>query len=85
MTREEAIKWIKEHHRTDLDGCQDSTAMRMAIEALERQRVAHKEWVQYDAKPYIGNYNCSLCWAIIYEYYKYCPNCGAKMEEESFE
>lgn len=37
MTKEEAIKWIKEHHCTDLDGCKDSTAMKMAVEALQRE------------------------------------------------
>lgn len=33
MTKEEAIKWIKEHHYTDGKE-KDPTAMRMAIQAL---------------------------------------------------
>lgn len=34
MTREEAIKWLKDHHSIDLN-TQDDEAHRMAIEALE--------------------------------------------------
>ena len=37
MTQREAVNWIKSHHYMDLDGCQDSEAMRLAVEALERE------------------------------------------------
>lgn len=36
MTREEAIKWLKDHHSIDLN-TQDDEAHRMAIEALEQK------------------------------------------------
>ena len=36
MTREEAIKWLKDHHSIDLN-TQDDEAHRMAIEALEQE------------------------------------------------
>ena len=55
-------------------------------------KVGHWEWVQYDGNPNIGNWHCSECRAIVnYEptyrwekkpYHKFCPNCGAKMQEE---
>ena len=49
------------------------------------------EWNQYDYNPNLGNYHCSECRNIVTEcvpkqgsscvpMYKYCPNCGAKME-----
>lgn len=36
MTREEAIKWLKDHHSIDLN-TQDDEAHRMAIKALEQE------------------------------------------------
>lgn len=35
MTKEEAIKWLKDHHSIDLN-TQDDEAHRMSIEALEK-------------------------------------------------
>ena len=53
-------------------------------------KMGHWEWMQYDGNPNIGNWHCSecnriVCGAItsvnpIYAY-KYCPTCGAKMQE----
>ena len=54
------------------------------------------EWVQYDGNPNIGNWHCSECRTIFIEgtikrekdsipFYKYCPQCGAKMAEGSEE
>lgn len=36
MTREETVKWIKEHRSTDME-CKHDEAMRMAIRALEQE------------------------------------------------
>lgn len=52
----------------------------------------HWEWVQYDYNPKLGNWHCSECRCVVVEcvdkevmggipLYKYCPQCGAKMEE----
>lgn len=52
------------------------------------------EYVQYDYNPNIGNWHCSECRNIVIECankneeggipeYKYCPNCGARMEGNS--
>lgn len=52
-------------------------------------KVGKWEWVQYDGNPNIGDWHCSECnrivsGAIAYfnpaNSYRYCPNCGAKME-----
>lgn len=57
------------------------------IEALQpvnpAEKVGRWEWVQYDGNPKIGNYHCSACLCIVEDgkpSYKYCPQCGAKME-----
>lgn len=50
----------------------------------------HWEYVQYDGNPNIGNWHCSECNRIVcgaitaanpVYAYKYCPECGAKMQE----
>lgn len=52
------------------------------------------EWNQYSNDPNIGNWHCSECrsitiWGVSKKdqngvpLYKYCPNCGVKMQEES--
>ena len=55
------------------------------------EKVGRWEYVQYDGNPNIGNWHCSECRYIVnYEptynwekkpYHKFCPMCGAKMEE----
>jgi PHP family Zn ribbon phosphoesterase len=53
----------------------------------EKPKTGHWEYVQYDSNPRIGNYHCSVCRSICISMqsskrYKYCPNCGVKMESE---
>ena len=57
---------------------------------IPQPKTGQREWVQYDGNPNIRNWYCSECRAIVnYKptynwekkpYYKFCPNCGAKME-----
>jgi hypothetical protein len=57
--------------------------------ATPQQKTGHWEWVQYDANPNIGNWHCSECRCNLrgetnkgpVRLPKYCPECGAKMEE----
>ena len=57
-----------------------------------KQKTGKWEWVQYDYNPKLGNWNCSECRSVVIEcvgkeekggipLYKYCPQCGAKMQE----
>lgn len=50
------------------------------------------EWVKYDYPSVLGNWVCSACKSVVVECvgkdmkrkiptYKYCPNCGAKIQE----
>lgn len=60
----------------------------------QEPKTGHWEYVQYDGNPNIGNWHCSECNRIVsgaiiavnpVYVYKYCPNCGAKMEEKGEE
>lgn len=48
--------------------------------------VAHKSWhwIPHHIKGYIdmGLYECSYCYKLSVREYKFCPECGAKMEVE---
>ena len=59
--------------------CQSSKAHRMAIEALEQQRVAHWKMVKIRGIKMPVCSNCLRDNGTLYEY-DYCPTCGAKME-----
>ena len=55
----------------------------------QEPKTGYWEWTPYDGNPHIGNWHCSECKKIIYKTmsadvysYKYCPNCGAKMESD---
>jgi hypothetical protein len=59
----------------------------------QESKTGRWEWVQYDYNPKLGNWHCSECRCIVVEcvdketkggipLYKYCPQCGAKMESE---
>ena len=62
----------------------------------QKPKTGHWEWVQYDYNPKLGNWHCSECRCIVVEcvdkeekggipLYKYCPQCGAKMQEAEIE
>ena len=53
-------------------------------------KTGHWEWVPYDYNPKLGDWHCSECRCVVVEcvgknekggipFYKYCPQCGAKM------
>ena len=57
----------------------------------QEPKTGHWEWVQYDYNPKLGNWHCSECRSVVIEcvdkndkggipLYKYCPQCGAKMQ-----
>ena len=89
MTREEAIfvlECVRAHGLAD-------EAKQMAIEVLKAESRKHGHWV-CDGKGSYGLYKCSKCnefWSHWYadvipiermnKILKFCPNCGAKMDE----
>lgn len=45
--------------------------------------VKHGRWIYHQYKEFpIGRYECSVCGARHDMPWDYCPNCGAKMDEE---
>ena len=90
MTREEAIKRLKEYAQYSYgawhDNEEDTKAFDMAIEALDAEPVKHGEWKYYHFKDinnvYVGVCECTVCKHREYSEHKYCPNCGAKMDKE---
>ena len=43
--------------------------------------VKHGRWDLIDAREPM-RYGCSVCHRMVWHYENYCPNCGAKMDEE---
>ena len=93
MTIDEAIKWLNveaSYIEEDVgNGKEILEAYDMAIKALEQQPKTGR-WIEVtDKTDRLGNgiwyHKCSICenedsgWGE----YKYCPNCGAKMEVET--
>jgi NADH pyrophosphatase NudC (nudix superfamily) len=92
MTAEEAIKELRdasdnevrygdtEHHYNEV--MKRIEAFDMAIKALEQQPTRPTgKW-----ESFVEDYNkCSKCGEMgkFYRIYKYCPNCGARMEKEA--
>ena len=97
ISREAVIKtiaeWLfsKEFHYTNA-----TEYLRKRLDELPtvtlHQKVGHWEWMQYDGNPNIGNWHCSECGCIVVEavdknkkggipLYKYCPQCGCKLQE----
>ena len=61
-----------------IDGMMDDT--------IEAEPVKHGRWVEVHRTPFgSSTYRCSVCegYMPFYNGYKYCPNCGAKMDGES--
>lgn len=92
MTREEAIKILKEiEYPVNGDNKEyRDMAFDMAVKALE-QKPKTGHWIKY-GMPRCGeqHYQCTACkyyvnfgqWGELYtKEFKYCPNCGVKMEE----
>ena len=82
MTREEAIKAVKEVTEMSLPwNDRHYESLQMAIKALEEPKRKKGKWI---------NGVCDQCgshapyWAMATTYYRssFCPNCGARMDEE---
>ena len=73
----------------DVSDCEEYTVFKRIKSALEREPVRHGKWKQWDSYGYEDTYECTECGEAfvliegtpITNEYKYCPNCGAKMDE----
>ena len=78
MTESEAIELIEKDlklHSKDLSG-KYKNSLRMAINALEKQIAKKPEMEKYTKREL---YFCPICGTEVTDY-KYCPNCGQKIE-----
>ena len=98
MTNEDAIKWLKDIERSFSEAYFGDwrESLRMAIQALEAQPKKGKwidvldEIITHSETSYSETHHneCSICkccisgWLSDGSLFKYCPNCGAEMEEE---
>ena len=94
ISREEAIAKLKEKRQIFIDEWADLDdiveAFDMAISALSAERVG--EWIYRGTFKFSNHYpkhryECSECHQIVHlplteEAYRYCPNCGARMESK---
>lgn len=86
MTREEAIKLLKEEEDYN-EGYAVAKAYGMAIEALKAEPIKHGEWIVY---PLMDEgrveLECPICGDTFIRSVDYkphfCENCGAKMDKE---
>ena len=79
--------------REDALGCVLGVFDRQRIKELpaaDVEEVKHGKWVKPHWRNSVSCANCSICGAEAYHYdfhgvqktYRYCPNCGAKMDLE---
>jgi hypothetical protein len=70
-------------HNTGELGCAIRLARKIkGLPALDVAPVAHARWI-HDASFFgVHVYHCSACEEKAMEKSRFCPNCGAKMEEE---
>jgi len=66
MTREEVVKWIKEHRSTSME-CKHDEAMRMSIKAIERENVLDKIRAEIENR----------CGLIKENHCRYCSYCNS--------
>lgn len=53
-----------------------------AMPTIEAEPIEHGYWIGSWSEKYHVSSGCSICKCISPEPFKYCPNCGAKMDKE---
>lgn len=92
IEREALIKKIdEEFHKTDTCGEEQIGFLKCRrisreIPAADVAPVVHGRWDRVipskSAAKWSSKVSCSVCHNAGYNHFKYCPNCGAKMDEE---
>lgn len=95
IDRQEAIKAIKEYRYTDRFFPSYAVSALKELPSADAEPVRHGRWIGIsdgyaDGYPVYDEWECSEC-GVVFEdefedvepRYKYCPNCGAKMDEKA--
>jgi DNA-directed RNA polymerase subunit RPC12/RpoP len=79
ISKAEAIEWLKD----------DVIATIKSIPTADVQPVRHGKWIKLDMHEHLADHKCTACGQECYvpicmgePMYIYCPNCGARMDEE---
>lgn len=80
MTREEAIKRLKEARFTVQPYLYMNEAFDVAIEALSQPERPKGRWIER-IRFSIADYTCSKCGCWTGDKHNYCPDCGADMRD----
>lgn len=75
--------------RMTIAECLDSFTEECCPHAVEAEPIRHGKWKQWDSYGFEDTYECTACGESfvliegtpITNRYKYCPSCGAKMDE----
>ena len=87
----EEFEWLKENTGTYNHAALDEHIQRIKnAPTVDAEPVRHGKWKYYSPKSTLnGFHQCSVCLHFVFdspakefERYKYCPNCGAKMDAE---
>ena len=86
-------KAVEKKMRELLRPCDIGFAIRAVREVptVDAVPVVHGRWIPIEEKlwnldiPVVVDWKCSNCNAIGHEDFRYCPNCGAKMDGEKHE
>ena len=62
---------------------QDAERKITELPAVDAAPVVHARWIDIPDKPYWDQKMCSVCGDYFCCQNNYCPNCGAKMDEEA--
>ena len=85
MTREEILQEFSDINHV-YNNCTRYDTLKRMLDELTEPKTGH--WIGIDEEPH-EDYECSCCGYVVSTFtaniephteYKYCPNCGAKME-----
>ncbi len=93
VKRSDIFKWLCEPYPRmkycDRKGCADAEIINSFLLSVDAVEVRHGRWIQKEDKDWAGGGKtlCSKCkygysWQMYFEpeSFKYCPNCGARMD-----
>lgn len=84
---EKALRdWVRDHWTEDFTGDDAGSEFVDIIdhaETIEQSPIVHAHWIKKNYDSVDGTiYKCSNCNTEFFNAWNYCPDCGAKMDED---